>query len=159
MFTSKLFWMETVIEGLPYCFRFTLESSLEAVFATCEKLYHRLNTEFFPGNDPTGKKLVADLEKSAHTCEILIRREHVFSINETIKDILTGRAYSFVLVVEDIRYLIIGYYCGFVYQKGMDDRLSRLETSMSYLESFLDVLRRCEVLDKDCEDQYQAYLE
>ena len=72
---------------------------------------------------------------------------------------LTGSTSSDLLCVEDIRYLIVGYYCGFVYQKGMDDRLSRLETAVSYLESFLDVLRRCEVLDKDCESQYEAYLE
>ena len=136
-----------------------IDSSLEAVFSTCEKLYHRLTTEYFAGNDPNGKKLITDLERSVHACEILIRREHVFSINETIKDILTGSTSSNVLCVEDIRYLITGYYCGFVYQKGMDDRLSRLETAVSYLESFLDVLRRCEVLDKDCESQYEAYLE
>ena len=41
----------------------------------------------------------------------------------------------------------------------MEDRLSRLEMASSYLESFLDVLKRCEILDKDSEAQYDAYLE
>ena len=55
--------------------------------------------------------------------------------------------------------MIIGYYLGFVYQKGMEDRLQRLEKATSYLESFLDALRRCEVLAKDEEQQYEGYLE
>ena len=53
---------------------------------------------------------------------------------------------------------MVGYYCGFVLQKGMEDRLTRLERAVSYLESFLDVLKRCEILDKDTELQYDAYL-
>ena len=39
----------------------------------------------------------------------------------------------------------------------MEERLQRLEKATSYLESFLDVLRRCEVLAKDEEQQYEAY--
>lgn len=54
---------------------------------------------------------------------------------------------------------MVGYYCGFVLQKGMEDRLTRLERAVSYLESFLDVLKRCEILDKDTELQYDAYLQ
>ena len=68
-----------------------IDNSLERVFANCQKEYTRLNTEFFSGNDKEGKQLIADLEKNAHQCEILIRREHIFSVNETIKDIATGR--------------------------------------------------------------------
>ena len=60
------------------------------MFAACEKAYNRLSTEFFNANDPVGKQLIAELEKNVHACEILIRREHVFSINETIRDISTG---------------------------------------------------------------------
>ncbi|KAK8804621.1 hypothetical protein WA538_004236 [Blastocystis sp. DL] len=41
----------------------------------------------------------------------------------------------------------------------MEDRLTRLERAVSYLESFLDVLKRCEILDKDTELQYDAYLQ
>ena len=54
---------------------------------------------------------------------------------------------------------MVGYYCGFVLQKGMEDRLARLERAVSYLESFLDVLKRCEILDKDTELQYDSYLQ
>ena len=60
------------------------------MFAACEKAYHRLSTEFFNVNDPIGKQLIVELEKNVRTCEILIRKEHVFSINETIRDISTG---------------------------------------------------------------------
>ncbi len=60
------------------------------MFAACEKAYNRLSTEFFKADDPTGKQLIVELEKNLHTCEILIRKEHVFSINETIRDISTG---------------------------------------------------------------------
>lgn len=41
----------------------------------------------------------------------------------------------------------------------MEDRLQRLEKAVSYLESFLDVLKRCEVLNKEEEEQYEGYLE
>ena len=68
-----------------------VDNSLERVFADCQKEYTRLNTEFFSGNDKEGKQLIADLEKNAHHCEILIRKEHIFSVNETIKDIATGK--------------------------------------------------------------------
>ena len=61
--------------------------------------------------------------------------------------------------VDDIKYLIVGYYLGFVYQKGMDDRLSRLEKATSYLESFLDVLKRMEILQKDETAEYERYIE
>lgn len=54
---------------------------------------------------------------------------------------------------------MIGYYLSFVLQKGMKDRLQRLERAVSYIESFLDVLRRCEILEKDDEKQYELYLE
>lgn len=54
---------------------------------------------------------------------------------------------------------MIGYYLSFVFQKGMKDRLQRLERAVSYIESFLDVLRRCEILEKDDEKQYELYLE
>ena len=54
---------------------------------------------------------------------------------------------------------MIGYYLSFVLQKGMKDRLQRLERTVSYIESFLDVLRRCEILEKDDEKQYELYLE
>lgn len=54
---------------------------------------------------------------------------------------------------------MVGYFCGFVLQKGMEDRLARLERAVSYLESFLDVMKRCEILDKDTELQYDAYLQ
>lgn len=67
-----------------------IDNSLERVFADCQKAYTRLSTEFFSGNDEEGKKLIADLEKNARQCEILIRKEHIFSVNETIKDIGTG---------------------------------------------------------------------
>lgn len=60
---------------------------------------------------------------------------------------------------DDIRYLIVGYYLGFVYQKGMEERLQRLEKAVSYLESFLDVLKRSEILTKEEEKQYEGYLE
>ena len=53
----------------------------------------------------------------------------------------------------------MGYYLGFVFQKGMKDRLSRLEKAVSYLESFLDVLKRLEVLEKDEITEYERYLE
>ena len=76
--------------GLNWLIDLLLDSSLESVFAECQKEYNRLNTEFFSGQDETGKKLISDLEKNALRCEILIRREHIFSINETIKDISTG---------------------------------------------------------------------
>ena len=33
---------------------------------------------------------IEGLEKNAKECEIQIRREHIFSINETIRDISTG---------------------------------------------------------------------
>ena len=69
---------------------FSVESSLESVFAECEKAYHRLSTEFFRGDDPVGKKLIADLESYSYICESLIRKERVFSINETVKDMNTG---------------------------------------------------------------------
>lgn len=67
-----------------------VESSLDSVFAECEKAYHRLSTEFFRGDDPVGKKLIADLESYSYLCESLIRKEHIFSINETVKDMNTG---------------------------------------------------------------------
>lgn len=54
---------------------------------------------------------------------------------------------------------MVGYYLSFVFQKGMKDRLQRLERAVSYIESFLDVLRRCEILEKDDEKQYELYLE
>ena len=54
---------------------------------------------------------------------------------------------------------MVGYYLSFVFQKGMKDRLQRLERATSYIESFLDVLRRCEILEKDDEKQYELYLE
>lgn len=54
---------------------------------------------------------------------------------------------------------MVGYYLPFVLQKGMKDRLQRLERATSYIESFLDVLRRCEILEKDDEKQYEYYLE
>ena len=54
---------------------------------------------------------------------------------------------------------MIGYYLSFVLQKGMKDRLQRLERAVSYIESFLDVLRRCEILEEDDEKQYELYLE
>ena len=54
---------------------------------------------------------------------------------------------------------MIGYYLSFVLQKGMKDRLQRRERAVSYIESFLDVLRRCEILEKDDEKQYELYLE
>lgn len=54
---------------------------------------------------------------------------------------------------------MIGYYLSFVLQKGMKDRLQRLERAVSYIESFLDVLRRCKILEKDDEKQYELYLE
>lgn len=54
---------------------------------------------------------------------------------------------------------MIGYYLSFVLQKGMKDRLQRLERAVSYIESFLDVLRRCEIFEKDDEKQYELYLE
>ena len=92
-------------------------------------------------------------------CEILIRKEHIFSINETIKDISTGMLLKKVYYVDDIKYLIVGYYLGFVFQKGMEDRFERLERATSYLESFLDVLKRCEVLEKEEQAQYDGYLE
>ena len=60
---------------------------------------------------------------------------------------------------DDIKYLMVGYYLSFVFQKGMKDRLQRLERATSYIESFLDVLRRCEILEKDDEKQYEYYLE
>ena len=41
----------------------------------------------------------------------------------------------------------------------MDDRFERLERATSYLESFLDVLKRCEVLAKEEQAQYDGYLE
>ena len=44
-------------------------------------------------------------------------------------------------------------------QKGMDDRYQRLEKAISYLESYLDVLQRCEILPKDEKQQYEGYLE
>lgn len=62
-------------------------------------------------------------------------------------------------MVDDIKYLIVGYYLGFVYQKGMNDRLSRLEKATSYLESFLDVLKRMEILQKDETAEYERYIE
>lgn len=65
----------------------------------------------------------------------------------------------FVKCKDDIRYLIVGYYLGFVYQKGMEERLQRLEMAVSYLESFLDVLKRCEILTKEEEKQYEGYIE
>lgn len=61
--------------------------------------------------------------------------------------------------IDDIKYLMVGYYLSFVFQKGMKDRLQRLERATSYIESFLDVLRRCEILEKDDEKQYEYYLE
>ncbi|KAK8820115.1 hypothetical protein WA577_006183 [Blastocystis sp. JDR] len=124
-------------------------SSLETLFAQCQKEYNRLSTEYFKPTDPTGGELIESLEKHAKECELQIRREHVFSINETIKDIST----------DDIKYLMVGYYLSFVLQKGMKDRLQRLERATSYIESFLDVLRRCEILEKDDEKQYEYYLE
>ena len=54
---------------------------------------------------------------------------------------------------------MVGYYLSFVFQKGMKDRLQRLERATSYIESFLDVLRRCEILEKADEKQYEYYLE
>ena len=62
-------------------------------------------------------------------------------------------------MADDIKYLIVGYYLGFVYQKGMSDRLSRLEKATSYLESFLDVLKRMEILQKDETAEYERYIE
>ena len=41
----------------------------------------------------------------------------------------------------------------------MDDRLSRLEKATSYLESFLDVLKRMEILQKDETAEYERYME
>lgn len=41
----------------------------------------------------------------------------------------------------------------------MEERLQRLEKAVSYLESFLDVLKRCEILTKEEEKQYEGYLE
>ena len=49
-----------------------------------------MSTEFFRGDDPVGKKLIADLESYSYLCESLIRKEHIFSINETVKDMNTG---------------------------------------------------------------------
>ena len=118
-----------------------------------------MSTEFFRGVDPVGKKLIADLESYSYLCESLIRKEHIFSINETVKDMNTGFFCWSKCDIEDIKYLMVGYYCGFVLQKGMEDRLTRLERAVSYLESFLDVLKRCEILDKDTELQYDAYLQ
>ena len=36
------------------------------------------------------EKLIADLESYSYLCESLIRKEHIFSINETVKDMNTG---------------------------------------------------------------------
>ena len=65
--------------------------SLEALFVQCQKEYNRLSTEYFKPTDPVGGELIENLEKHAKECELQIRKEHVFSINETIKDISTGR--------------------------------------------------------------------
>lgn len=73
---------------------FSVESSLDSVFAECEKAYHRLSTEFFRGDDPVGKKLITDLETYSYVCESLIRKERVFSINETVKDMNTGSRFD-----------------------------------------------------------------
>lgn len=54
---------------------------------------------------------------------------------------------------------MVGYYLSFALQKGMKDRLQRLERATSYIESFLDVLKRCEILEKEDEKQYEYYLE
>ena len=74
-------------------------TQLEDVFARCQKCFNRLSTEFFGGNDQTGNQLISELEESALKCEILIRKEHLFSINETIKDTSTGfiSGYSLIL--------------------------------------------------------------
>lgn len=71
-------------------------SDIESVFAECQNCFNRLSTEFFAGNDKTGTELIVKLEEKAHECEVLIRREHLFSINETIKDISTGRSSAVV---------------------------------------------------------------
>ena len=82
--------MEAATEGGSGRGTSRIVSSLETLFAQCQKEYNRLSTEYFKPTDPTGGELIESLEKHAKECELQIRREHVFSINETIKDISTG---------------------------------------------------------------------
>ena len=82
--------MEAATEGLGSRVASPTVSSLETLFAQCQKEYNRLSTEYFKPTDPTGGELIESLEKHAKECELQIRKEHVFSINETIKDISTG---------------------------------------------------------------------
>lgn len=67
-----------------------LELSLEEVFANCQDGFKRLSTEYFKADDPVFVQLVADLEANCKQCEILIRRERLFSINDTVNDFPTG---------------------------------------------------------------------
>ncbi|EAR99760.2 TAP42 protein (macronuclear) [Tetrahymena thermophila SB210] len=86
-------------------------------------------------------KTIGDLNKIQQS----IIRHSLFSINEELNEIAT----------ENLKYLLVPYYMGYVYSRINEDRKKKLEFSQLFLSEFLKLLNHYELVNKEVKKQWK----